>query len=55
MPATIKNTERINDKERVIKTNKVKSYAEEPFFVKKAEEAKEILNKIGLPKSKKYK
>ena len=55
MPTTIKNTEKINYKEFVNTSNKVKSYAEEPFFMKKAEEAKETLNKVGLPKRKKNK
>jgi len=31
-------------------SSKVKSYAKDPFFVKKAEEAKAFMLKAGLPK-----
>ena len=31
----------------------VKSYGEHPYFVKKAEQAKKTLDKVGLPQSKK--
>lgn len=55
MSTTIKNTEKINNRERVIRSNKVKSYTEETFFAKKAEEAKETLERVGLPLSKKNK
>jgi hypothetical protein len=36
-----------------IVTTNVKSYANEPYFAKKAEEAKETLKKVGLPISTK--
>ena len=36
-----------------IVSSRVKSYANDPYFVKKAEDAKEILSKVGLPGSKK--
>ncbi len=34
-------------------SNRVKSYTNEPFFVKKAEEARQTISKIGLPGAKK--
>lgn len=36
-----------------ITSNAVKSYANEPFFVKKAKEAAETLKRVGLPGDKK--
>lgn len=30
-------------------SDKVRSYANDPFFIKKAEEAKETLKRVGLP------
>ena len=38
---------------RAILSNSVKSHANDPFFIKKANEAKEDLNKITLPENKK--
>jgi hypothetical protein len=35
---------------KAIVTNEVGNYEKHPFFVKKANEAKELLQKIGLPK-----
>ena len=36
---------------KVVIVKKMKDYSKEPFFVKKAEDAKAILKKHGLPKS----
>ena len=38
------------DQIRVTVTDKVRNYENDPFFVKKAEQAKENLRKLGLPK-----
>jgi hypothetical protein len=38
--------------ERTEVRSEVKSYANDPYFVKKAKEAKEFLRKAGLPKSR---
>ena len=40
-------------KSRVIINSKVKSYAKDPFFVKKADEAKQTIKRVGLPRNKK--
>lgn len=34
-------------------SDKVKSYANDPYFVKKAEQAKETIKKFGVPATKK--
>jgi hypothetical protein len=34
-------------------SNKVKNYADDPFFVKKTEEARQALKRVGLPVQKK--
>jgi len=36
-----------------IVSDTVRSYANEPFFIKKAEEAAEALKRVGLPGDKK--
>ena len=46
---TKKNTRK---KARVTVTEKVGNYEKHPFFVEKANKAKEFLEKIGLPKIK---
>jgi hypothetical protein len=35
---------------KVVIVKKMKDYSKEPFFIKKAEDAKAILKKYGLPK-----
>jgi len=52
MPTTIKAAKE-NNYSNVVVSRKVRSYADDPFFVKKAEEAKATIKKIGLPKSAK--
>jgi len=43
-----------NGKGKVIKeavvSDKVKDYSKEPFFIKKAESAKKVIQKYGIPK-----
>jgi len=53
MPTTVKKstTEKLPD--GAIVTDKVKSYADEPYFVKKADKARETLKRVGLPAQKK--
>jgi hypothetical protein len=49
MPADKKAS--VNEKEynNIIISNNVRSYADEPFFIKKEEKAKEFLRKHPLP------
>jgi hypothetical protein len=53
MPATTKN--RRLKKTSAIVDSKVGNYEKHPFFIKKANEAKAILKKVGLPKKAKAK
>ena len=50
MATLIKKSFNENDAEHTAANNKVRSYANEPFFEKKNEEAKEIIKRVGLPK-----
>lgn len=54
MPIVV-NNEAGNVKSRInaVISEHVKSYANDPFFVKKAEEARKTIEKVGLPKQKK--
>jgi hypothetical protein len=36
---------------KVIVSDKVRSYADDPFFIKKADRAKEMIDKYGLPEA----
>ncbi len=45
-----KTKRRINTRKGVVVSSEVKDYSNDPFFVKKAEEAEAFLNKHGLPK-----
>ncbi len=38
---------------RAVVSDKVKSYADDPYFVKKTEEARQTLKRVGLPIPKK--
>ena len=53
MPITVSKNIRIT-KSRVnaVVSKSVKSYANDPFFVKKAEEARKTIERVGLPKPK---
>jgi len=53
MPAIDKTTEHKKLKGKGIVSDEVRSYANDPFFVKKAEEAKETIRRVGLPGDKK--
>lgn len=53
MPVTAKN--RRSKKLSAVIDSKVGNYEKHPFFVKKANEAKAILKKVGLPKKTKTK
>jgi hypothetical protein len=48
MPA-IKNADREKNKGKVIVDSNIRSHANDPFVVKKVEDAKEALSKIKLP------
>jgi hypothetical protein len=50
MPAVKKATNE-RDHGNAVVSSKVKSYANEPYFVKKTEEAKATIGKVGLPKT----
>jgi len=53
MPIAVSKNIRIT-KGRVnaVVSKSVRSYANDPFFVKKAEEARKTIEKVGLPESK---
>ena len=53
MPVTVSNKR--TKKASAIVDSKVGNYEKHPFFVKKANEAKAILKKVGLPKKQKAK
>ena len=55
MPAVNKktSTKRIQKKLHGVIDSSVGSYANDPFFIKKAEEAKELLRRAPLPERKK--
>jgi len=53
MPGTLKKGTRQRTYGYATVSDKVKSYADDPYFVKKAEEAKEFIRKVGLPGAKK--
>lgn len=55
MPTTIKKTPDEKMDGHAIISSKVKNYANDHFFVKKTEEAKETIKKVGLPGNKKSK
>lgn len=44
-----KSSAKVLDQIRVIVTDKVKNHENDPYFVKKAEQAKKNLRKLGLP------
>jgi len=48
-----KRTGAIKGQTNAVLSNQVKSYANDPYFVKKAEEAKKTIEKVGLPNPKK--
>jgi hypothetical protein len=53
MPTTVKKAANEKGYGHAIVSDKVKSYADDPYFVKKAEEARETLKRVGLPGQKK--
>lgn len=53
MPATIKKATTEKGYSGGVVSDHIKSYANEPYFVKKTEEAKETLKRVGLPGQKK--
>ena len=52
MPSTIKKSNAKRIKEQAVIAERVDSYANDPFFVKKATDAKQTIEKYGLPKRK---
>jgi len=52
MPVTIKKEANERRSGAVI-NSRVRSFAKDPYFVKKTEEAKATIKKVGLPGSKK--
>ncbi|WP_158642864.1 hypothetical protein [Mucilaginibacter ginsenosidivorax] len=53
MPTTIKKATSKKSYSGDIINDDVKSYADEPYFVKKTEEARATLKRVGLPGQKK--
>jgi len=53
MPAVNKTIEYKKLKGKGIVSDEVRSYANDPFFVKKAEQANVTLKRVGLPGEKK--
>ena len=53
MPEVEKTAEHKELKGKGIVSSEVRSYANDPFFVKKAEEAREMIKRVGLPGDKK--
>jgi hypothetical protein len=55
MPIT-KNTKKVPESKGTVEIdNSIRDYGVDPYFVKKAEEAKKFLAKAGLPKTLKAK
>ena len=50
MPVTTKNKKPGNKKVLAVVDPKAGNYEKHPFFVKKANEAKALINAVGLPK-----
>jgi uncharacterized protein (UPF0297 family) len=46
---TVKKAAKEKSYSNAVVTNKVKSYSKDPVFIKKEEEAREAINRIGLP------
>lgn len=53
MSTALKRGTRERAYEHATVSDKVKSYADDPYFVKKAEQAKETIKKFGMPGTKK--
>ena len=53
MPEVEKKAEHKELKGKGIVSSEVRSYANDPFFVKKAEEARAMIKRVGLPGDKK--
>ena len=53
MPAIAKKDERKELKGHAIVSDAVRSYENDPFFVKKTEQARKTLLRVGLPGDKK--
>jgi hypothetical protein len=51
IPATVKKAHEKLHGHAIVSDN-VKSYADDPYFVKKAEQAKKTLERVGLPGGK---
>lgn len=49
--SAVKKTASPKNQSGAIVTDKVKSFANDPYFIKKAEKARDILIKFGLPKN----
>ena len=52
MPTIVKKGTAAKGESQAILSTEVKSYANEPYFIKKAEEAKKTLDRVGLPGQK---
>ena len=53
MPTIAKKTPIEEGYGHAVVSEKVKSYADDPYFVKKTEEARQTLKRVGLPGQKK--
>ena len=49
LPGSKKNGKK-KAKEKAVVSHDVKDYSKEPFFIKKAEASKKVIEKYGLPK-----
>jgi hypothetical protein len=51
MSSNIKKNDKKTSSGKVVVSRDVRDYSKEPFFVKKAEAAKKIIDQYGLPKN----
>ena len=49
MKTEIKNSKLVNKSSKIVISNKVKDYGNDPFVVKKGKESKKFLEKNGFP------
>ena len=49
--SALKKSKKPSSKKKAISSSKIKDYSKDPFFVKKAKDAKAFLKKHGLPET----
>ena len=52
MPVSVKNIKANSKKTKAIIDSKLGNYEKHPYFVKKANEAKNLIKEVGLPKNR---